>query len=386
MKNKLGLFTLVFSLLIFNTTSWSVEQKQGPNPVTGFRLSEVNNNSWGAEQSQPPNWPWRGIDTHSCCGGTGPEDIALLAGLNVNAVMLNLKVRFQTKQEKISPELSWAKNLAWADSMLDACRKHGITGNIRLNEIPIDPAFGLTERSVDFWNSPARYNEAVKFAGQLAEHFKSRGSELGAYTILSEPTVSDGKKQSRPAVWPRLQQEIIDAIRKHDKTRFIVVTPGPGGMPGNYSSPSFKPFADPRIIYGAHMYGPHAYTHQGIDGRPTGVKYPGKLGLKKLDKEFLTSALQPLKNFQQQHNALVWIGEFSAVTGAVGAELYLSDLMTIFDNYGWSWTYFTYKDNPLWDPSNDENIRKISPEHPLTSLTTPRWEVLKSAFDRNNKD
>ncbi|MCJ7602651.1 MAG: cellulase family glycosylhydrolase [Desulfobulbaceae bacterium] len=383
MKNNFGLLTLLLILLIYNITSCSAGQKQPPEPITEFRLHDSTNTSRSGQQNQPPNWPWRGIDIHSCCGGSGPEDIALLAKLNVNAVMLNLKVRFQAKNEKISPALSWSRNLAWADSMLDACKKHGITGNIRLNEIPIDPAYGLTEKSAGFWNSPERYNEAVKFAGQLAEYFNSRGDELGAYTILSEPSVINGEGKKQPTVWPRLQQEIIDAIRKHDKTRYIVVTPGPGGMPTNYSSADFKTFVDSRIIYGAHMYLPHAFTHQGVQGRPTGYEYPGKIKFRQIDKGFLIKTLASLRDFQRQYNALVWIGEFSAVNGAVGAELYISDLIDIFDEYSWSWTYFSYKENPLWDPSNDKNIRKRSPQYPLTSLSTPRWEILKSAFGRN---
>lgn len=362
MRNKLGLFILVLSLLIFNTTSW------------------------GAEQNLPPNWPWRGIVIHSCCGGAGPEDIAMLADLNVNAVMLNLKVRFQATGGKSSIQEVWQENIAWADKMLDACKKHGITANIRLNEIPIDPIYGLTERSAGFWNNPERYNEAVKLAGQLAEHFKSRGDELGAYTILSEPTEVNGSAKKQPTVWPRLQQKIIDSIRKHDKTRYVVVTPGPGGMPSSYSSPVFKPFSDPRIIYGAHMYVPHAYTHQGIQERASGYEYPGRIKFQQIDKDFLVKDLALLRNFQRQHNALVLIGEFSAVNGAAGAELYVSDLIDIFDGFGWGWTYFSYKANPLWDPSNDKNIRKKSPQHPLTSLSTPRWEILKTAFGRNKKD
>ena len=314
MNKKFGLLTLV--ILFCLNTSWGADSKQSAETVPKVNQVEILDDI--NQQDYPPNWPWRGIDIHSCCGGAGPEDIALLADMNVNAVMLNLRVRFQCKVKKISPQLSWSRNIAWADRMLDSCKKNGIIGSIRLNGIPIDPAYGLTEKSPEFWSSPEKYNEAVTLASRLAEHFKFRGPELGSYIILSEP--SEKKKVGkRPVIWPMLQQKIIKAIREHDKNRYIVVTPGPGGMPTGYLTSSFLPIADQKIIYGAHMYIPHSFTHQGVHGRSEGYTYPGKIGLEKVDKNFLKRKLVPLRSFQQKHNALVWIGEFSAVNSANGA-------------------------------------------------------------------
>ena len=333
--------------------------------------------TWAKETELPKNWPWRGIVMHSCCGNVEKEDIALLAKLNVNAILLNLNVRFQAKVKRMPPETAWAQSLLWADRMLDACKEHGIVGNIRLNGMPIDPRLGLTERSPSFWDNQERLQEALNLAGKLAQHFQARGSELGAYVILSEPVVQINEKPIRPAIWPRVQQQIISEIRKYDKERYIVVTPGPGGLPSNYNE--FRPLQAEKIIYGAHMYVPHAYTHQGINNRPSGYVYPGVIKFRMWNKNRLKKLLAPLKDFQIKHNLLVRIGEFSAVNGAQGAEQYLADLITLFDEYQWSWTYFSYKGTPFWDPSNDKGYQKKSTEY-IGNLQTKRWEILKKAY------
>ncbi len=335
---------------------------------------------WAEETELPPNWPWRGIVLQSCCGNINEDDLALLAKLNVNAVLLNLKVRFHAKINHLPPEEAWNQSLLWADKMLDACKEHGIVGIVRLNEIPIDPTLGITEREPGFWDSQEKLHEAVELAGKLAQHYRSRGSELGAYVILSEPVVQINGEQIRPTILPQLQQEIISEIRNYDKTRYIVVTPGPGGLPSGYEG--FSPLNDGKIIYSAHMYVPHAYTHQGISDRPTGYAYPGIIKYRLWDKKKLEETLRPLREFQEKYKALVWIGEFSAVNGAKGADQYVQDLISIFDEYHWSWTYFSYKGYPLWDPSNDKAYKKRSEKY-LGNLDTARWRILEKAYERN---
>lgn len=332
------------------------------------------------EKDAPMNWPWRGVVLNS--GNGLPKDISILIDrLGINSVRLSLNVRSMAKYQGLNPEKAWRKNLQWADSMLDACKKNGVVGIISLHEIPIDPNLGLTQESAGFWNNPEQLAEAVRLAGSLASHFKDRGWELGAYELLSEPVLREGESVINPPQWPQLIQMIIKEIRNHDSQRWIVTTPGLGGLPQIYKD--FKPLQFEKIVYGAHMYVPHAFTHQGIQGRKMGFTYPGMIFPTYWDKKALINSLKDLRSFQEKYGVFVWIGEFGAVRWADGGEQYLLDLASIFDQYGWGWCYFAYKEYHGWNPDYDTNFSTDDPKdwkwHNVGKKST-RWTTLKKMF------
>lgn len=331
----------------------------------------------------PPNWPWKGV-TMSFEGNskeklTGPEDIALLKKrLNINSVRLSLDVRLYAKRYNVSPDAAWDKNLEWADSMLDACKAANITAILSISQFPIDPALGYIQDSPQFWNNPAQLDEALRRVRLLAEHFKGRGNELGAYEVLNEPLLREGSSVKVPPQWPAMMNDIVSNIRGIDAARWIVLTPGAGGLPSGYKD--FTPLKAERIIYGAHEYVPHQFTHQGIGGRPLGYRYPGQMGLKYWDKKALQSYLSPLRSFQKKYSAYIWIGEFSAARWADGAEQYLSDLACIFNTYGWGWAYFNYGGYHGWNPDYDTGYSSDSRSDWTTHYvgeSSVRWNTLK---------
>jgi hypothetical protein len=330
---------------------------------------------------KPPNWPWRGVVVNSCCSGVDADSVPTIAGFGANAILLDIRARSRARLPGALPEKAWAESLNWVDRMLDACKKHGLVGIVRLTQLPIDPKKGFNEKSPQFWARDGDWHDAVRLAGVLGERFRSRGAELGAYAILSEPAMRFEGRTVKPSNWDRVQPMIIAAIREHDADRHIVVAPGPGGLPVNYRS--FQPIDDPAIIYGAHMYVPHAFTHQGVGGRKTGLTYPGMIAGRYWDKAQLREALAQLRAFQQKTAAPVLIGEFSAVRDAPGATRYLSDIIEIFNEFGWGWTYFLYQGNPLWSvgetPASaqrwaDKNLRQHY------SSPTGRLELLQKMW------
>lgn len=163
----------------------------------------------------PSNWPWRGVALTSL--DALPDDIALLKGrLRIRSVRISLDVRQYAQRNGLTPERAFTKNIEWADSMLDACRIAGVSGVLSINQFPIDPSKGFIQDSPDFWNNPSELSEVVRLVGLLAEHFNGRASELGAYEVLSEPLLRQGKKVSVPPQWPSLMRDIITEIRKFD--------------------------------------------------------------------------------------------------------------------------------------------------------------------------
>ena len=104
------------------------------------------------------------------------------------------------------------------------------------------------------------------------------------------------------------------------------------------------------------------------------------LGIRPLDIgcDFLT--LQAVRDFQQRHDAVIYIGEFSAIIWAEGAERYLADCIAIFEEYGWHWSYHAFRE---WDGWSVEHAwtghgRKTAP-----SADNPRKHALLNGFRHN---
>ena len=332
----------------------------------------------------PTNWPWRGVVVHSCCTEINEQDVKILAGYGVNAIVFNINARFQAEVTDIKPETAFYQSLNWIDKMLDLCLKYRIVGIIRLTKLPLDPKSGIREYSPEFWDNNKNIADTIKLIDVLSARYAGRGNELGAYAILTEPSYKKAGRIVEPHNWESFVTKMIGTIRRNDKTRHIVVTPGPGGLPSAYKN--YKPISDPAIIYNIHMYIPYQYTHQGIGGRKDGVDYPGLVNLKYWDKNKLKREFNDIVSFQKKYSALLLVGEFGVVRYAKGADNYLEDLIEIFDNNKWSWTYFSYKANPLWDfRSKLDKFTGTSTivQKAAKTNTFERQEILRNAWRKN---
>ncbi len=113
----------------------------------------------------------------------------------------------------------------------------------------------------------------LKVWAQMAEHYKDWGDFL-YYEILNEPHGLD------PAVWGKIQLNVLQKIRQIDKKHTIIV----GGANWNdidslYLLPEYQ---DENIIYTFHFYDPFVFTHQGA--------------------EWATPSLKPLKGIPYPYN------------------------------------------------------------------------------------
>jgi aryl-phospho-beta-D-glucosidase BglC (GH1 family) len=331
--------------------------------------------------NNPPNWPWHGVSMQFSNNGS-PEDIKRYhRELRINVVRLQVTARQYADKTGVSGEEALNAGLRWADLMLDTCANLGITAIINMSHFPLAPS-KPRQTTAEFWKNTEDQKEVIKLAGKIASHFKRRGPELAAYDIMSEPVLVEGRSSLSPPLWPDMLKNIVAEIRKADSGRWIIVAPGPWGGPDGYAR--FNPPADKKLIWGAHVYLPHAFTTQ--PKFESSLSYPGRIRMKYWDKASLKAALEPLQRFSQSHPGPVFIGEFSAVRWAKGGETYLTDLVSIFNEFGWGWAYFSATGWHGWNPdySSDYGNNEQSKQQ-LIGERSQRWQTLRTIFAKGNK-
>ncbi len=335
-------------------------------------------------QEMPPAWPWHGVSIQNTEPFDPVELEKIVNEFHINSIQIRLLPRLLAERQNLTPAEAWTRSIEWGDRMLDECKHLGIVAIMTVEGgFPLNPKFPAAHESVKFWSAAGQRDEIVQTMSSLSKHYAYRGKELVAYQILSEPLMLQESKPVRPPQWEELMSQLIKAVRKNDAGRWIAIAPPPGGGPNVYKKA--VRFSDTRIIYGAHMYIPLTFTHQGIlDWKDESHTYPGWIDWKYWDKEALRNAMMPLRNFQLEYQVPVWIGEFSAISWSQGADQYLTDVVDIFDEWNWSWTYFSWNGYFGWQPNVDAvNPEPIAtwPQH-IVGNTAHRWKTLKKLTTR----
>ena len=200
---------------------------------------------------------------------------------------------------------------------------------------------------------------------KIAERLKGNEDVIYGYDIVNEP----GQNRPQKYGYFGLQERIAKEIRKIDPKTTIVVESSNACSPDAYSYMNALDIDN--VIYQVHVYQPMSYTHQGLRNGGSSSPYPQPATASSLavDKEYLRKVVAPVRKFQKEHGCRIYVGEFSAVAWAEGAAQYLDDLISIFEEYGWDWTYHAFREASLW-----------SVEHEATDFSH-RWKA-KEDTDR----
>ena len=90
----------------------------------------------------------------------------------------------------------------------------------------------------------------------------------------------------------------------------------------------------------------------------------------------MRKVMKPVREFQLKHKARIYVGEFSAVAWAEGAERYLGDCIEMFEEYGWDWSYHAFREWAGWSVEHEgEDDKSLRP-----SADNPRKCVLIQGF------
>ena len=312
---------------------------------------------------------------------------------NANLVRLQLVPLSWASQKNITPSEAWNWLMTKLPGWLDNAREHGIVVVIDLHHIPKSYMHLPSQEALrEFWQDPEAREMFLACWREIAAICQHRQEEIW-FDLLNEPLNWDDMP-SFPKKWPEWAQQCIYEIRKIDTNHHIVIEPGPGGLSWGFKD--FPLLNDPsdKLIYSTHQYQPHAYTMQGIQDI-TGtdlahayltedLHWPGIFsdsGGGYWDKNRLeTEELAAVIEFQKKHKVRIYIGEFSVVRWAPDAVQYLDDCISIFEKYGWDWSYHAFRECHVWSLEHDDT-KSSAPKAAATPVK--RAIVIKKYLNRN---
>ena len=257
--------------------------------------------------------------------------------------------RFQMSRnfQKIGGNMDFAEYVRWLDGRLDLlervlgwARKYGVRICVDLH---VPPGSVRESAEMRMFSDPACLDLYVRCWERIAERFRGNEDVIYGYDLLNEPHQN---RHEVPVSYWEAQRLAAEAIRRIDPDTTIV-------MEANLSSsaPAYEymsPLAMPNVIYELHMYIPSEYTHQGVNGGWSEPRrWPDES--RGWNKEMLRDRLAPVVAFAKRHDARIFVGEFSAIAWAEGADRWLRDCIELFDEQGWDWCYHALNEWRGWN-------------------------------------
>jgi hypothetical protein len=311
-----------------------------------------------------------------------------------NVFRLQLTPQTEAARGRVSISVAWQRQLANMETALQEAARQGMYVIIDLHEPPLsDPS--IKTNSEAFWNNDANLQVLIDSWKDIAQRFEPYRDNIWGYDLLNEP-YNPQELPEGAVKWPVWAQKIVDNIRVYDTQTPIIYEASPGALPKAFlenqkwqKQPTFTLLKDDKVIYSLHMYGPYNYTHQGLstfNKAPVATDWPDKTAYSGSiqDKNWLIKELQPVIDFQNKYHVPIYVGEFSTIRWAPGAAEYIRDLVQIFEEHGWSWTYHAYKEWHGWDVEyNDVMTSDANRESAKAVEPTDRELILKAYFNRN---
>ena len=231
----------------------------------------------------------------------------------------------------------------------------------------------------------------VAMMRDVVERFGDR-SEIIAWEPMIEPTPHTyfgeefaWEKGVSPwfpegvAWWNDLAERVIAEIRVVDPERPIIIEPvWWGGAEGFIG---WEPFADDNIIYSLHTYEPYELTHQ-VNWPFVGYPYQSRIEGVLVDREWLDAQLEPVDNFQATYDVPIVVGEWGGMRWVPGMPDYIADQVSLFEERGWSWTYYAWADE-VWDLSGFEGALGPGRHNDVPDYGNPVFAPVAEAWQAN---
>jgi len=184
------------------------------------------------------------------------------------------------------------------------------------------------------------YDRYIYWWKYIANKYKGNDT-FHAFDLMNEPADAWWPRSHGPSekTWWDCQVDAAREIRKIDPTRTLIFETN------NYAScyrfDGLDKFPFDNCYPSVHIYEPGEFT-----ANDSTLVYPGLLvNGEVVNKAFFYKILQPLRDYQLAYKyPSVFVGEFATHRWKNSTAQWLRDLIDIFDEWNWVWSYFGYCD------------------------------------------
>ncbi len=261
-------------------------------------------------------------------------DISFLAKQGFNFVRLPFNYRHF--ESDLAPGQWLEDGFRRLDGAVSLCRKHNLWVLLDLHAAPgaqaRDQNAGSAYGEAYLWNHKQFMDRAAALWKELARRYKG-DSTIAGYNLLCEPVTSN------VPLLNAFYRQVIRAIREVDSNHIIALDPNRWAK--DISTLQDSLFEDPQVIPSIHHY----YSDDAAFAQL--LTYPGSVNGKVCDRAALERTLDGKHDEPRIHRPTM-VGEFGVdITGSQPFATQLAithDLISIFEEKGWGWSMWCYKD------------------------------------------
>lgn len=249
---------------------------------------------------------------------------------------------------------------------IEGAAQYGLKTIVTMADLPGAP-FHCCHGNIaeyEFWTSCTVRVRAAKFWGLVAKGLKDLSPHVMGYDLINEPytPVDGGYFDDIPLDYTEelhhFYSQSLKEIRLHDTD--VVVILSSLGYANPHGMNTLRCYDDSNVAYSFHMYAAPSLTLPRTTCDTPCYSYPGTVERWKgcpydmvdITRDFLYKLLKEhVHGWQVMNNVpsnRILVGEFGITREVKGAENYLRDLLEIFDEFGWSWLLYSFRDEE-WD-------------------------------------
>ena len=277
------------------------------------------------------------------------KDFKTIAGLGFNCIRLPFHYRLVEKR----PYRYDAYGLLYLDRAIRWARKYRLWLILDLHAAPGAQNYDWHSDSLGealLWKRKDFQERTFALWEFLAARYKNEPVVAG-YDLLNESVTENTRLLNA------FYKNLIKRIRKADRNHILFVE-------GNRWAVDLKcleRFDDDNYALSIHAYQPLDFTFNFVRH----LKYPFSAKGARWNRDTLRKMLAPYRTISQERSLPIFVGEFGVNDreGYDGEDRWVRDMLSCFKEFGFHWTYWTYKaiknsifpdgifslrDNPPW--------------------------------------
>lgn len=277
------------------------------------------------------------------------SDIEHIAGLGFNCVRVPFNYRLIEKK----PYQYDGRGARFLDRVIRWAKKYKIWVILDLHAAPgaqnhdwHSDSFG----KVELWTKKSHQERTLALWEYLADRYQHEEAVAG-YDLLNEAVLEDADLLNR------FYRKLIKRIRGVDQNHILFIE----GNQWATDLECLESYEDHNYVLSIHHYEPFNFAFNFVPG----LSYPIKAPEGGWDKKIMRRNLLRYRKVSRTREIPIFVGEFgvNARYGWFGEDRWLKDILKCFQDFGFHWTYWTYKavknsvlpdgiysytDNPPW--------------------------------------